>query len=68
MESHKRTVIKAMSWRVIATLVTFTVTYCVTKELVLATGIGLADGVIKIFAYYSHERIWNRIGFGIKEE
>ncbi len=68
MESHKRSIVKTMSWRIIATIVTFTVAYLFTKEVVLATGIGLADATIKIVAYYSHERMWNGIGFGIKEE
>ncbi len=64
MESHKRSIAKAVTWRIIATLVTFLIAYLFTKELALATGIGLADAAIKIFAYYSHERMWNRIGFG----
>lgn len=68
MEAHKRSIAKAVTWRIIATLVTFTVAYLFTKEVVLATGIGLADGTIKIFAYYSHERLWTGIGYGLKEK
>jgi len=30
----------------------------------LAAQIGLLDTVIKIGAFYTHERIWNRVGFG----
>ena len=43
------------------------VVYIFTKELVLSASIGLADTMIKIFAYYSHERLWNRIDFGRKK-
>lgn len=28
----------------------------------------LVDTAIKIFTYYGHERLWNRIGFGRREE
>jgi len=66
VESHRRSIAKAISWRIIATLVTFLVAYLFTKEVVLSMGIGFADAVIKILGYYGHERLWNRIGFGRK--
>ncbi len=64
MESHKRSIAKAITWRVIATLVTFIVAYWFTREVVLSMGIGFGDAIIKAFTYYFHERLWNRIGFG----
>ncbi len=67
MESHKRSILKAVTWRVIATLVTFLVAYLFTKEVVLSMSIGFGDALIKIFAYYSHERLWDRISFGRKK-
>jgi len=67
MESHKRSIVKTISWRIIATFVTMLVVYIFTKEIVLSASIGLADTMIKIFAYYSHERLWNRIDFGRKK-
>ena len=66
MESHKRSIAKAMTWRIFATFVTMVVVYIFTKEVVLSVGIGLLDTAIKIFAYYSHERLWDKIGFGRK--
>ena len=55
---------KALSWRVIATFVTFTVAWIITRELTFAAEIGLADTVIKLGAYYLHERTWMRVKFG----
>ncbi len=55
---------KALSWRVIATFVTFTVAWIITRELTFAAEIGLADTVIKLGAYYLHERTWMRVSFG----
>ncbi len=67
METRFRTVIKALSWRFIATLVTFTVAWIITKELKFAAEIGIADTVIKLGVYYFHERAWIGIDFGKKK-
>ncbi len=64
MESHIRTIIKAFSWRFIATLVTFTIAWVITKELTFAVEIGIADSLIKLGAYYFHERAWIGVKFG----
>ncbi len=64
MESHVRTITKALSWRFIATLVTFTVAWLVTGKLTFAVEIGVADTLIKLGAYYFHERLWIRVKFG----
>ena len=67
-ESHRRSIVKALTWRLVATLVTFVVAYLFTGELVLSAGIGLVDLGIKLFVYYGHERIWDRINFGRRKE
>ena len=64
MESHVRTISKALSWRFIATLVTFSVAWLVTGKLTFAVEIGVADTLIKLGAYYFHERLWIRVKFG----
>ena len=64
MESHYRSIVKAITWRAGGTVVTFAVVWILTRELPLAIGIGLLDTVIKVGAFYAHERIWNHISFG----
>ncbi len=64
MESHARTITKALSWRFIATMITFTVAWLVTGQLTFAAEIGIADTIIKLGTYYFHERLWIRIKFG----
>jgi len=64
VESHYRSIVKAITWRVGGTLVTFVVAWIITGSLSIATGIGLIDTVIKIGAFYAHERLWNRLKFG----
>ena len=64
MESHVRTITKTLSWRFIATLVTFSVAWFATGKLSLAAEIGIADTLVKLGAYYFHERAWIRVKFG----
>ncbi len=64
MESHVRTITKTLSWRFVATLITFTVAWLVTGKLTFAVEIGVADTLIKLGAYYFHERLWIRVKFG----
>jgi len=64
MESHFRSIAKAITWRAGGTVVTFVVAWIITGNLSLSAGISLVDTVIKIGAFYVHERIWNRLSFG----
>ena len=64
MDSHVRSIVKAVTWRAGGTLVTFLVAWIITQKLELSIQIGLIDTIIKIGAFYGHERLWNKITFG----
>ncbi len=64
MESRRRSLVKALSWRVIAWCITACVAYLFTGKAVFALSIGFADSLLKIFAYYAHERTWMSIDYG----
>lgn len=68
MESHSRSIIKALSWRIIATVVTFLVAWLITGTLDFAIKIGFLDTLIKLGAYYLHERAWIQLNFGRLEQ
>lgn len=63
-ESHKRSIVKAITWRFLATLTTMILVFIFTGSLALAGSIGIFDVIIKLMVYYSHERAWNRISWG----
>ncbi len=63
-EKPIRSIAKAISWRIIGTLDTLLVSYLFTGKVVLAASIASIDFVTKMFLYFFHERIWNRIGWG----
>jgi uncharacterized membrane protein len=64
VETHYRSIIKAISWRAGAIVITCMVAWSLTGSLDLATKIGIVDTAIKIGAFYIHERLWNRLDFG----
>jgi len=63
---HKRSIIKAISWRVIATLITMILVFLFTGQLDITLGVGALDITSKLFFYYLHERAWNLIRWGRK--
>ena len=67
MESHFRSIVKAVSYRIWGSLVTFLVAWLFTANFRLAAGIGVLDTVLKIGAFYGHERLWNNINIGRKK-
>lgn len=63
-DSHTRTIAKSLSWRFGGFIMTVAVAWAVTGSPGIAASIGLADTLVKIGAYYLHERMWLRIRFG----
>jgi len=64
MEHPKRSLLKSLTWRVIAFLVTTIVVYIYSRDIKESLVIGISANAIKILLYYVHERIWNRVRFG----
>ena len=67
MESTRRSIVKALSWRLLATAITTALVFAFTGEGTFAATIGLSDTCIKLFVYFGHERLWNRIPYGRKQ-
>ena len=64
METHVRSIAKAVSWRIVATLTTMLLVFIFTGNLVASGGVGLTEVLSKTVIYYLHERAWNATGFG----
>lgn len=63
-EKHIRSVMKSISWRVIATLTTIMLVFIFTRNWVISVEVGALELILKILFYYLHERGWNRIRWG----
>ena len=62
-EENKRSALKAISWRIIATCTTMFLVYVLTSQLELTATVGSLDVVLEILFYFIHERGWNRTDF-----
>ena len=52
--------LKAVTWRVVASLDTFIISYLITGSMVFAGSIVGVEVVSKMVVYYLHERAWAR--------
>ncbi|MFK7934069.1 MAG: DUF2061 domain-containing protein [Saprospiraceae bacterium] len=57
-ESHLRSILKGLTWRVIATATIIAIAYFKTGDVTLALEIGAIEFFIKLALYYLHERAW----------
>ena len=59
MQGRTVSLLKALSWRVIATLATTLVVFLLSGQIDLALEVGALEATLKIGLYYFHERTWN---------
>ena len=64
VESNSRSIAKALSYRILGSAVTALIVFVLTGKGSLSVGAGALDMVLKIVAYFVHERIWNHINYG----
>jgi uncharacterized membrane protein len=63
-ESHLRSLLKGISWRIIGTADTMLWTWFFTHSLKIAASVGAFEVGSKIILYYFHERLWQIIPRG----
>jgi uncharacterized membrane protein len=63
MASYKETLVKTLIWRVIATSITFLVSWIISGNLKFGLLIGGIDTFIKTIGYFSYERLWIKFNY-----
>lgn len=66
-ETQKRTLIKTVSWRILATLTTGLLVYIFTGNFTIALEVGAVEVIAKLVLYYLHERGWSIIPWGMSK-
>lgn len=66
--ARTRSLVKAITWRVIGSLDTFGLSFLFTRDFSVSGMIALAEVVTKIGLYYLHERAWRRVAWGRLED
>jgi uncharacterized membrane protein len=59
-----RSLIKGFTWRLTGTIDTIVVSFFVTGKIATAFSIGGIEMMTKLGLYYSHERVWEKVGWG----
>ena len=65
--SAKRSLVKALSYRLVIVVLDFATIYLFTGKVRVALGFMIASNVYTTAAYVLHERAWARVPWGIKE-
>ena len=63
-ESRLRSLLKAISYRIIGTITTASIALVVTGDAAAAIAIGVVEPIAKIVIYYVHERVWQHVPLG----
>ena len=63
-ETIARSTVKTVSYRLLGSTVTFTISYLFTGHVIISASISATEFLIKPMMYWIHERVWNRISWG----
>jgi uncharacterized membrane protein len=67
VEKHRRSVVKAATYRLFATSLVLGIAFIFTGQLGSSVKIGLSAAIAKTTLYYLWERVWNNIDWGLEE-
>lgn len=64
-QRRSRAIVKTAGYRALMLVITTVVALVATGDVGIALNIGIAANVIKTGTYYLHERLWDRIAWGV---
>ena len=65
-ESHPRSIVKAIWWRILGSIDTFVLSWLFSGNPTIAVSIAGTEVFTKIFLFYLHERGWAMVRWGLK--
>ena len=67
LHARKRALAKTLCYRAIMVAITILVAWLVVGNVSDAVNIGLVANVVKTVTYYSYERLWDHVTWGVAE-
>lgn len=64
--SSARSITKAVTYRLIIVCLDFLVVYLLTRKIMAAAAFMIVSNIYTTIAYFLHERLWARIGWGVE--
>lgn len=68
IETSKRSLMKAISWRIIGTIDTFIISWIISGKAIIAGSIASIEVLTKVSIYWMHERAWNKLNWGKNDQ
>ena len=65
METTRRSIVKTISWRLVGSSAVLLISFLMTDNFALAGSIATVQLILNTLLYFIHERIWNKIQWGI---
>lgn len=65
METKTRSILKTISWRLVGSSAVLLISFLLTGSFALASSIATVQLVSNTILYFIHERVWNKIQWGI---
>lgn len=63
-DSRARSIYKSLTWRLSGSVYTIFAVFILTGNIDHSLAAGGIELIIKMFLYYIHERLWNKIKWG----
>ncbi|WP_200531736.1 DUF2061 domain-containing protein [Halorubrum sp. LN27] len=67
IHDRKRAVAKTVCYRALMVAITVLVAWVVVGDVAAAVNIGIVANVVKTVTYYSYERLWDHVTWGVAE-
>ena len=64
VETLHRSIVKAVSYRVVILILDFAAIYLFTGKIKIALGFMIVSNIYTTLGYFLHERIWDKIKWG----
>ncbi len=65
--SKKRSIVKALTYRVLIICLDFAVVYALTRKVTVAAGFMIVSNIYTTVGYILHERVWARVRWGLEQ-
>lgn len=62
--TKQRSFIKSLTWRALAIISGFGITYAVLRDMAVATELTIIVNLVNFILYYVHERLWLKTKWG----
>lgn len=67
-ETTRRSLVKTVSWRLIGSSAVLLISFLLTGNVALAGTIAIIQLVSNTLLYFIHERLWNKVQWGINKK